>query len=728
MDPATLRLESVSSAGRTLLLSGGVSGLGQPADIRQSGATTGWNLPDAGLTVDLRMAGEHLLIRIKGSREGQLAWPVVSPDQNVKALILPRFEGLYLPVGDAGWMEYLASDKENSSAVTEDFSMPFWGLDLGGQTVTCLMTNPFNSEITYTRRDDRLGFRIVHTFTRLDAEKEYSFAVRFGGPSPVEPARQYRTSLVEGGKFVGMADKIKDAPRVERLPGAIHAYLWGYAWFRYEDTKDLKGLCRKLVTDGKTGAETPAGRIWMLMGTGPRKQAEELANGPWAYEYLWTEVTRELNRLIGTPGLYDEASWKGVALPADLEALRGRYASLTPAELGAFQGRLLAAAFPGHFADPAGWGDGISVKFMNALKESGIDRAVLVLNDLNAGDAHPDAARQADRAGYLYGPYDSYNTMRLPGEADQWESAEFDKEVYEKGAVVGPDGKIKKGFQSRGREMSSLAGRPYVEKRVNGKMKLAPFSAWFVDCDAYGQWFDNYSEAYPATQAQDMEARIDRMKWISHTFGIPVGSEVGSGLTAGGIHFGHGMLTPCFGWGDPDLKNEKSPYWLGGYWPPEEPKNFFMPVNLKPVYRRLYDPRYRLPLYQVAFHDSVVTTHHWGNPSLKYKDQLATVALLEQLYNVPPLYHFNMRVFLKQRERVLAHYRFFSPLHRRLAFQPMTGFEWVTSDRLVQKTTFGDGTEIFANFGDKSVIADGLAIAGKTAVARQAGQLTTFSP
>ena len=56
-----------------------------------------------------------------------------------------------------------------------------------------------------------------------------------------------------------------------------------------------------------------------------------------------------------------------------------------------------------------------------------------------------------------------------------------------------------------------------VEKRVRRLTQRIPFSSWFVDCDAYGELFDNYSKLFPTTQQQDMQARLDRMAWISDT-------------------------------------------------------------------------------------------------------------------------------------------------------------------------------------------------------------------
>jgi hypothetical protein len=84
---------------------------------------------------------------------------------------------------------------------------------------------------------------------------------------------------------------------------------------------------------------------------------------------------------------------------------------------------------------------------------------------------------------------------------------------------------------------------------------------------------------------------------------------------------------------------------------------------------------------------------------LKTKDQAGTVELLELLYQVPPLYHLNVPEFQKRKAQLKRHYEFFSPLHRETALLPMTGFQWLTPDAMVQRTTFGDKIEMVANFG-----------------------------
>ena len=59
------------------------------------------------------------------------------------------------------------------------------------------------------------------------------------------------------------------------------------------------------------------------------------------------------------------------------------------------------------------------------------------------------------------------------------------------------------------------------------------------------------------------------------------------------------------------------------------------------------------------------------------------------------------------------HYAFFSPLHRQIGGQAMTDFEWLSEDKLVQHTEFGNIVEIYANFGTDAFVYKGIDDSGE---------------
>jgi hypothetical protein len=342
---------------------------------------------------------------------------------------------------------------------------------------------------------------------------------------------------------------------------------------------------------------------------------------------------------------------------------------------------------------------------LDALREAGLERALLLLSDLFARSPRTEAAGRADSLGFLLGPYDSYHSVHPP-DADPektWETAQFDRAAYERGRVLNADGTGHRGFRGVGYHFSPVAAWPYVQKRVGGLLKQAPYSAWFVDCDATAECFDDYTPGREASRVDDIKARRKRLRWLETEHRLVLGSEEGSALFADTVHFGHGVHTPYIGHLDPAFRDRKSPHFLGRHWPPDTPGSFFEPTPVPPsLVRPYFDPRVRIPLYQAALGDELIVSHHWSFDSLKLRDVAAGRELLEILYNVPPLYHLSRESWPGRRERILRHMAFWGPIHRRLAEAPLVRFEWLTGDRLLQRTTFrpavGDVT-ITVNFG-----------------------------
>jgi hypothetical protein len=699
-DPATLAVNLRSGDDPAILVSAAQTNLGTVADLERGAIRARWSLPERKVSITLELGGNRLLVHVLGGEPGDFTFPVIPETASAKGWILPFFEGVYAPCGDARWVSFLTNRGELNT--TADLTMPFLGLDYGRATLTCILTNPFNNRLEFRRSpDNALQARLTHQFTRNHPVKEYGMVFEVRTNSLVEPARNYRQWLIQRGEFVSFKDKIRKTPEVGKLPGAAHAYLWGHELLTQDDVTDWRKFARDLKTQGEGPSASPGRRIWSLMKPEARDFVAKLIQAEWPDRYMKSQIAADLDRLLRQRDLYAEPAWHGVALDPQCAALlKSDPSKLSQTDLCRLNSHLQAAAFPNLLAKPETWGDGTSPKMIQELAAAGFDRFLLVSDCWDGFLERPATVAAAKKAGFLIGPYDSYDGVHRPNEPDTWETAQFDTALYETGAIVNADGRKRRGFKQKGFMLSPDAARPYVEKRVSGLMAAFQANSWFIDCDGFGDYFDDYSDKHPATQQSDMQSRITRMSWIRDTFGAVIGTEGCSAGVASTVHFAHGVMTPVIGWGDPDLSKKQSKYYLGAYYPPEEPQVFFKPVPLKEEYRYIYfEPRFRLPLFQMVFHDSVIATHHWSFASLKAKDQARTVELLELLYQVPPLYHLNVPEFQKRKAQIKRHYEFFSPLHRETALLPMTGFQWLTPDATVQRTTFGDNIEMVANFG-----------------------------
>jgi hypothetical protein len=350
------------------------------------------------------------------------------------------------------------------------------------------------------------------------------------------------------------------------------------------------------------------------------------------------------------------------------------------------------------------WGDGRSPQFVADLVKLGVKRAWIGYDQDPHGEqtlAGREFVTAAKSAGFLVGPYDTYNNAQDPATGDfvsRWPGA-----IFPDGCVVNRDGNRRTGFAGRGCELSSEAMRRLepalkpISTRLDVMLRDGA-NSYFLDVDAFGELHDDWSPAHPMTVFQDQANRLARME-TARDRGIVLGSEEGVAWSLALVDFVHGAggTRNAAIWAEP-----KGTY--GKWWPPDRPGFFFMPMEPPSESFRVsrYDARFRIPLYAAAFHDAVVATDRWDVPMNKYPSIAATRQMIELLHGTPSMWAMDRKVLRDWREPFVALQKFFGPLHQRIATRRLTAFDWLTPDRRVQRTRFEDVVEITANFGNEN--------------------------
>lgn len=678
LDPATLALRVTPAGEAAVQASSGVAAHAV-TDVQADTGQATWQWDSGAYHLTARLEQRDLELTINAREPGQLALLRQPAEAMGKGLIWPLAEGHYVPAGNTLWQAFLLEQGEVNT--TQDLSLPLWGVDHGRFTLNWLLTNPYNNRLAWQADGNGLALLASHEFTALQPTAPMTLRLHLGDADPLAGAKRYRQWRVEQGRYEPLADKLRQTPEAEKLLGASHVYLWGNDLLGPQDVRDWPLLVKVL-------------RGHELKGLLDKETTQVLTQAGTLDRYQKTVLLRGLNAAINKKA---RQTWQASDEP-DMRQLAEGYGALR---------QELATAFAGALTDsPATWGSTLSAKTLKSLQDAGLKRLLLTLGEgWEGGLWHPEAIQAGVNAGYLMAPYDSYETALSITENPDWTTAHLGTKAYRNCAIVLKDGKLKTGFQQSGHYTDPRCVRPLLEARVKAVQAKAGFNAWFLDAYATSMVFDSYRDGAPMTQAQNAEGNIDASRWLNTVLKLPSGSEDGNAVTAQGILFAHGMQTPVIGWGDREMTQDKqSPYYVGNWYPPEQPTVFFKPVPLNEPFRSVYfDPTMRLPLYQAVFHGSVITTHHWLFDSLKLSNVRAENELTQLLYNVPPLYHLSAAT-LKQRIPLIQRQdRFFRPLHQRLATQAMTGFRWLTADKQVQETTFADGTRLVANFaaGDK---------------------------
>ncbi|WP_190087459.1 glycoside hydrolase [Streptomyces melanogenes] len=346
------------------------------------------------------------------------------------------------------------------------------------------------------------------------------------------------------------------------------------------------------------------------------------------------------------------------------------------------------------------WGDARTPQGMAELRKLGVSRMWLGY-DAGTDPMSAQAVSAAKKNGYLVGPYDSFANGQDAATADSPSSAWPDR-VYPDYCVIDAKGKPETGFGNRGCYLSSQAfeqaepTKHYLADRTR-QMVANGADSYFLDVDAAGDLFRDHSPRHRMTKAQDRAHRLARMKRLQDG-GLVLGSESAGGWANQVVAFDHGSATPV---GNDLWALQRNKEVWGGYAPEKAPKTFFKPVDLPAdLAREMYDPKYRVPLYETALHGSLVNVERWELSFGKLPQQKQTRALLAMLYNVPLNYVLDGPTLMQDGPELAALQKYFAPLHEKAGTERLTSFRRLTADRAVQRTVFGDGVlTVTANFG-----------------------------
>lgn len=348
------------------------------------------------------------------------------------------------------------------------------------------------------------------------------------------------------------------------------------------------------------------------------------------------------------------------------------------------------------------WGEGRTPAFISDLMMLGVRAAWIGYDQDEFGNgtlAGADFVKAARTAGFLVGPYDSWANAMDPKTGDM--VSRWPGDLWRAGCIITNGGEPKTGFAGRGCELSSEALaraeqtplKP-IAKRMD-KMLRDGANSYFLDVDAFGELHDDYSPAHPMTVFKDRENRLARMAKARER-GVVFGSEEGVGWSVPLIDFTHGATSV---YNDVLWANHKNKN-FGAWWPPDRPGIFFKTIDVSEEFRAgKYDPAFRLPLYEAVFHDALVATDRWDTPMNKFPALAVRRQLLDLLYGTPSIWAADRKVLVEWQAPLAALSKFFDALHRRIALRPLTSFEWLSADRLVQRTRFGDSISLTANFG-----------------------------
>jgi hypothetical protein len=329
-----------------------------------------------------------------------------------------------------------------------------------------------------------------------------------------------------------------------------------------------------------------------------------------------------------------------------------------------------------------------AVPLVKEIQAAGIERI------LWSNAQSPENLRAMNELGVLTSRYDIYqdvmnpaNFARLRGVHPDWTTAAWPKDI-----IIGAGGQWIKGWGVETRDGGMVScgvicdrrALDYARERIPAELATHPYHCRFIDTTTAAPWNECYNPDHPMTRSESRKWKMELLRYVSEDCKLVTGCETGHDASVPFLHYFEGMMS-LGPYRVPDAGRRMSQIWTNV---PERVAKFQLGHT------------YRLPLWELVYHDCTVAQWYWGD----YNNQLPALwdkrDLFNLLYGVPPMFMFDRKLWDQNKERFVRSYQNTCPYVRQVGYAEMTDHRFLTPDRNVQQTAFANGITITVNFGD----------------------------
>jgi hypothetical protein len=225
----------------------------------------------------------------------------------------------------------------------------------------------------------------------------------------------------------------------------------------------------------------------------------------------------------------------------------------------------------------------------------------------------------------------------------------------------------------------------YARRRVPPELATHPYLCRFIDTTTASPWRECYHKDHPMTRTESRHWKMELLRYMSEACGLVTGSETGHEAAVPWLHYFEGMMS------------------LGPYRVPDAGRQMMQILDEVPdrVAKFQTGHYYRLPLWELVYHDCVVSYWYWGDYNNKLPSLWDRRDLFNALYGTPPMFMFNHPIWQENRERFVQSYNTATPVARATGYSEMLDHRWLTEDHAVQQTSFAGGVAVTVNFGNQ---------------------------
>jgi hypothetical protein len=366
------------------------------------------------------------------------------------------------------------------------------------------------------------------------------------------------------------------------------------------------------------------------------------------------------------------------------------------------------------------WDKARDIEFAKELKSSGVDKALFLWDANHIPYPERGYDNQLKELGYATGGYELFTDLKTRDTAfyeyDFNGPMRFAHTVYpgkfNQLAARKSDGKTY--FNQFGHTTCPEAVRPEIYRKVEAKIKEFQHETYFLDVYQANGVFECYSEEHPLTREQFCQAVVKNHQIMEDKYNQYIGGEWGAEYVNAHVAYVHGMMTLQRTWWGSGIEKKGTIYYTGDWRSNPRPTQMIGTRVANDKYLKYSINEYtRIPLYELVYHDAVVTSWRWedGNhhtPEIWWKKDLFNI-----LYGSAPLWNLDLERWEEYKYTFIDSYKNVVPWLEQIASDEMVSHRFVSPDHKVQESVFSSGKKVVVNFGDSEVLLEGKSIKPK---------------
>lgn len=320
----------------------------------------------------------------------------------------------------------------------------------------------------------------------------------------------------------------------------------------------------------------------------------------------------------------------------------------------------------------------------------------------------PEDCLYLKKQGFLVGKYDIYRDVLPANIAHKIIPYRVKRSVNTKYwpqiVRVEKDGSLTKAWQVHGIDgklyhqnaVCEISAFELTKKNVTADVEKVKYTARLIDVQAGSKLSECYSKEHPATRTISAEFIRKQNNYLAK-IGLVRGVEVGHEIFASTYDFAEGMTSPaCF-----RIDN-------AGRRMTDILTSSEMPND---TFEYVLNPQYRIPLWELVYHDCVVNFWYWGSSTNQCPSLMHKFDTFSSLYGYPPIYSIDIKNWNLLKNDIAKSYKRCVSIVKEIAFEQMIDFDYISTDKKIQKTTFANGKSVIANFSEKDFyLPDGTVI------------------